>query len=283
MSGERYDLIGDVHGMRATLEVLLERLGHVRGPEGWHHPEGRRVVFVGDLIDRGPDPLGCLDIARELVEQANALMVLGNHELNALHYLHEPPLRERSGPQKAQFHPTLDHLQADPQRWAVLSAFLRRCPLALELDEGRLRVVHACWDEEHVARLPRDLVRDEDLVAVSEWGDLIESAETCLKGPEEPCVPFVDAHGQVRVRKRVPWWVDHPADAPFTVFGHYWFPWRQELEATPREPALLGEGRNAACLDWCAGRGGPAVALRWPERDFVLAENVDRPQKTARS
>ena len=51
------DIVGDVHGELGALDALLDRLGYVRG----RHPEGRRLVFVGDLIDRGPDSAGVLE------------------------------------------------------------------------------------------------------------------------------------------------------------------------------------------------------------------------------
>src|SRR5690606_8373786 len=81
-----FDIIGDVHGCRAELELLLERLGYdiVRNDEGQAvdaaHPDGRTVIFVGDLVDRGPDTPGVLRLAMGMVEAGHALSVMGNHE-----------------------------------------------------------------------------------------------------------------------------------------------------------------------------------------------------------
>ncbi|MFK5004614.1 metallophosphoesterase, partial [Klebsiella pneumoniae] len=57
-----FDIIGDVHGCLDELTALLARLGYEpAGPGGVPvHPAGRRAVFVGDLVDRGPDSPGVL-------------------------------------------------------------------------------------------------------------------------------------------------------------------------------------------------------------------------------
>src|SRR5262245_22982185 len=60
-------IVGDVHGCRDELERLLEHVGFVRGDQ---------VVLVGDLVARGPDPCGTL----ELVRNVGAWSVRGNHE-----------------------------------------------------------------------------------------------------------------------------------------------------------------------------------------------------------
>lgn len=81
-----FDVIGDVHGCRAELEELLGELGYAIARDdqgravGARHPEGRRAVFVGDLVDRGPDTPGVLRLAMGMVEAGDALAVCGNHE-----------------------------------------------------------------------------------------------------------------------------------------------------------------------------------------------------------
>ena len=88
-----FDIVGDVHGCADELEQLLDRLGYHRtavGEEpGWGtvayvHPEGRKAVFVGDLVDRGPRVLDTLRIGRNMTTLGSALCVPGNHDVKLL-------------------------------------------------------------------------------------------------------------------------------------------------------------------------------------------------------
>ncbi|PRY46708.1 calcineurin-like phosphoesterase family protein [Umezawaea tangerina] len=81
-----FDAIGDVHGCRVELEELLRDLGYgivhddrLRAVDAVH-PDGRTVLFVGDLVDRGPDTPGVLRLAMGMVAAGRALVVRGNHE-----------------------------------------------------------------------------------------------------------------------------------------------------------------------------------------------------------
>ena len=74
------DIIGDVHGELGALRALLDRLG-VDVDAG---TATRPVVFVGDLVDRGPDSPGVVAVVRRLVEAGVAHCIIGNHELNLL-------------------------------------------------------------------------------------------------------------------------------------------------------------------------------------------------------
>ena len=76
-----FDIIGDVHGCHDELVLLLGKLGYVVAEDGSSavHPEGRRAVFLGDLVDRGPDVPGVLRLAMGMVERGSALCVPGNH------------------------------------------------------------------------------------------------------------------------------------------------------------------------------------------------------------
>ena len=78
-----YDIIGDVHGYAATLEKLLEQLGYSKKGGTYSHPT-RQAMFVGDIIDRGPKIREALHLVRRMVLEGAALMVLGNHEFNAI-------------------------------------------------------------------------------------------------------------------------------------------------------------------------------------------------------
>ena len=77
------DLIGDIHGHADKLEQLLLKLGYNKNRDIYSHPE-RKVLFVGDYIDRGPKIKQTLKIVRSMVESENAIALMGNHEYNAL-------------------------------------------------------------------------------------------------------------------------------------------------------------------------------------------------------
>lgn len=147
------DVVGDVHGELDALRALMGVLGYdARGG----HPGGRRLVFVGDLCDRGPDSPGVLALARRMIEEGRAQAVLGNHELNLL--------RESRKHGNGWFYGD-DHDRAagefgasrpmDDGAQAAALAFLRELPVALQRDD--LRVVHAVWDDASLARLGGEL------------------------------------------------------------------------------------------------------------------------------
>src|SRR5580658_2750257 len=85
---QKYDIVGDVHGHATKLKFLLEKLGYREKKGVYSHPE-RKVIFVGDFIDRGPEIRATLQIARAMVDGESALAVMGNHEFNAMAY-HTP-------------------------------------------------------------------------------------------------------------------------------------------------------------------------------------------------
>jgi len=142
------DVVGDVHGELDALLALLVHLGYDRDGQ---HPDDRRLVFVGDLCDRGHDSPGVIALVQRLVQSGRALATLGNHEINLLRgdrkdgndwFWSEFSARD------AKYEPRT-HLP--PERREDVIAFLRRLPLALERDD--LRVVHAAWDQAAIAQL----------------------------------------------------------------------------------------------------------------------------------
>ena len=85
---QKYDLIGDIHGYATTLKALLTKLDYHFEEGAYRHPE-RKVIFLGDFIDRGPEIRETLQTVRAMVDGGSALAVMGNHEFNALAY-HAP-------------------------------------------------------------------------------------------------------------------------------------------------------------------------------------------------
>lgn len=139
-----FDIIGDVHGCDAELVALLGHLGHPADP-GRPHPEGRTIVFVGDLVDRGPASPTVVLRVKSLVEAGRALCVAGNHDIRLAEALRGLPVEPGHGLEAslAQLAP----LPADVRH--TVAAFLAELPGHLVLDDGRLVVAHAGLEEIH--------------------------------------------------------------------------------------------------------------------------------------
>ncbi|MEU4600384.1 polynucleotide kinase-phosphatase [Nocardia sp. NPDC023988] len=149
-----FDIIGDVHGCRAELESLLTELGWVlvRDEAGRlvdaTHPDGRQAVFVGDLVDRGPDSPGVLRLVMGMTDNGNALCVPGNHE--------QKLLRKLRGKQVTVSHglaETLEQLESETPEFVDDAArWIDKLVSHLRLDGGRLVVAHAGLKEEYHGR-----------------------------------------------------------------------------------------------------------------------------------
>lgn len=292
------DIVGDVHGEIELLTRLLVKLG--RDPltlqAATPASAGRSLVFVGDLVDRGPDTVAVLDRVMPAVRAGRAWCVLGNHELNALrvpsqvdhsHWFHGSGAAPVAMPQTV----------LPPEQQEVVLAFFRSLPLALVRED--VAVVHAAWDAEAVQWLRG---RDD---AVAAWNLAHRTAPPggwdSRVNPADPAAadarlvrrnanpvrrlttgPEHRADAPFRIRDRVfndartPWW-DRHAGPPFVVFGHYWR--RPRETPPPGDPALpfgghgpedeLGlpgaDGRlSAMCIDHCAG-------ARWQQRPPAVA------------
>ncbi|MFS2294607.1 MAG: metallophosphoesterase [Actinomadura sp.] len=149
-----FDVIGDVHGCRAELEDLLTRLGYAvrRDAEGRavgaSHPGGRTAVFVGDLVDRGPDSPGVLRLAMGMVAAGDALCVSGNHEAKLVRALRGRKVRLTHGLAES-----MEQLSAEPEDFrAEALRFMDGLISHYVLDGGRLVVAHAGLKEEYHGR-----------------------------------------------------------------------------------------------------------------------------------
>ncbi|WP_367178245.1 metallophosphoesterase, partial [uncultured Maricaulis sp.] len=88
------DVFGDIHGHARPLIHALEVLGYENRSGVWRHPMGRKALFLGDLIDRGPQNIEVVRTAKAMCEAGEAVCLMGNHELNAIHYATPDPMRE---------------------------------------------------------------------------------------------------------------------------------------------------------------------------------------------
>ena len=135
-----YDLIGDIHGQADELEALLEKLGY-RQKDGIYRHESRKVIFLGDFVDRGPHQRRVFNLVRPMIEASDAYSVMGNHEFNAISY-YTPRnaggyLRDRSHKNTIQHRAFLDEFENAPQEWSETIEWFKTLPLWIDL-EGAL-------------------------------------------------------------------------------------------------------------------------------------------------
>ncbi|HYO10904.1 MAG TPA: polynucleotide kinase-phosphatase [Tepidisphaeraceae bacterium] len=154
-----FDIIGDVHGCFDELVELIERLGYAVSAspeasdgEGFGYsvvpPAGRKAVFLGDLVDRGPKVVPVLRLVMSMVRQGHALCVPGNHDVKLLRKLRGKDVRITHGLDQ-----TLRELEAEPQAFSgEVERFIDSLVSHYVLDDGRLVVAHAGMKEQYVGR-----------------------------------------------------------------------------------------------------------------------------------
>ena len=299
-----YDLIGDIHGHADELVQLLETLGYGKVQGAYRHPE-RKVIFLGDFIDRGPKIRQVLETVRPMIEERTALAVMGNHELNALAYHTEDPetpgqyLRRHSPKNEHQHRQTLEQLK--PQELRSYLEWFRTLPMWLDLDG--VRAVHACWDDRKIGKIANAIEEHGGITsaflqsACLEGRSLIGPVEVVLKGKEAALpdgITFSDKDGHVRTSTRIRWYLspnghsyrtyaltdeiacDLELDAtviaeadPYPITAKPVFVGHYWLSAD--RPEILAE--NVACLDFSVAKGGFLCAYRWNGEQKLSNEN----------
>jgi polynucleotide kinase-phosphatase len=236
-----FDVIGDVHGCATELEELLELLGYEaverrpgEFPDGgpvYAHPDGRRAVFVGDLVDRGPRSLDTIRIVRNMVEHGSAHAVPGNHDVRLVRALRGRDVRITHGLERtlAEVDVVPDE-RRQPARDEVVR-FLDALVSHYVFDGGELVVAHAGMKEEMQGR-GSGKVRDFAL-----YGET--TGET-----DEFGLPV-----------RWNWAAEYRGRAT-VVYGHTPVP----------EPEWLNRTIN---IDTGCVFGGRLTALRYPEKELV--------------
>ena len=234
-----FDIIGDLHGCCDELEALLAALGYtyeVTPTQGtysrvYRHPEGRKAVFLGDLVDRGPRILDTFQLVRSMVLAGNALALPGNHDNKLLKKLNGRDVQVSHGMQQS-----LDELEALPdelrgQLKREMSDFLDGLISHYVLDGGKLVVAHAGMKASMQGRAS-SRVRDFAL-----YGET--TGETDEFGLPVRCSWASEYSGRARV-----------------VYGH-----------TPVvKPEWLN---NTINIDTGCVFGGSLTALRYPEMELV--------------
>ena len=143
-----FDIIGDVHGCCAELEVLLDQLGYRIAGGKVEPPPGRKAVFVGDLVDRGPNAPGVLALVMCMVESGAALCVPGNHDARLVRALQGRKVQRTHG--LAETLIQLDDETAEFKK--KVETFLGGLVSHYVLDGGALVVAHAGMKEDMAGR-----------------------------------------------------------------------------------------------------------------------------------
>jgi polynucleotide kinase-phosphatase len=148
-----FDIFGDVHGCASELRTLLTELGWTIRHDGEQavdatHPDGRQAVFVGDLVDRGPDTPGVLRLVMGMVASGNAICVSGNHEAKLVRALKGAKVNVSHGLAES-----LAQLEAETEEFRRQALeFMDGLISHYVLDDGRLVVAHAGLKEAYHGR-----------------------------------------------------------------------------------------------------------------------------------
>lgn len=221
-----YDLIGDVHGCADSLTLLLEKLGYVRrnGLYQYHNQaKPRQLIFVGDIVDRGPKIREAILMIREMVEGGTAQVVMGNHEHNVLGYSTPAPassskqyLREHTPNHNRQIRETLEQFANYPDDWKDMLEWLYDWPLFLEFEH--FRVVHACWDQALIdqfkLRCPSASIDPEFLIESQDHklfaGRFMSRTTRGISLPLPDQQSMTSSDGYTRRSFRIKFWVSNP-------------------------------------------------------------------------
>lgn len=298
------DLIGDIHGHADKLEELLQKLGYVKCNSTYTHTD-RKVLFVGDYIDRGPKIRETLQIVKAMVDSDNAIALMGNHEYNALcfHFQNTSGghLRKHTIQNLIQHYETIKQFQNKQSEYQDYLAWFKTLPLYYETD--KLKAVHACWDNNTIEYLRKVLVNDrltDDLIyeSVKKGTTLHEAIEQTLKGKEMKLpegLSFADKDGTIRTEVRIKWWEDPSVMTYKSMSVEF-------LDTLPEEPIELSQLKsldfykaddkkvffghywlkgdpilhreNICCLDYSIAKNGKLVAYRLNDESVLDHRNL---------
>jgi hypothetical protein len=284
------DFIGDIHGHAEKLIQLLEKLGYTFQDGSYSH-QSRKVLFIGDYIDRGPEIRKTLMIVRQMVESGNAVAMMGNHEYNAIcfHYQENDGghLRKHLIKNIIQHYETLRQFQNKQEEYEDYIEWFKGLPLYYETDY--FRAAHACWDNNNIAFLRTILRHDrlyENLLkqSVNKRTELYRTLDETLKGKEIKMpqgISLFDKDGTERKQIRIKWWedpsqstynslsvlpIDNLSDEPIdlSTLNHpgYYLPTEKPVFFghywLKGQPGLIR--KNICCLDFSVAQNGHLAA-----------------------
>jgi hypothetical protein len=301
-----YDLIGDIHGYATELKALLTKMDYQEIDGVWQHPE-RKVIFLGDFVDRGPEQVETVQIAKAMVDSGNALAVMGNHEYNAVAWATPDPefpnehLRPHTDKNLDQHKEFLEQVGKTGNLHSEFIEWFKSLPVYLDLPG--LRVVHACWHPDYIEAISsytdskNRLLPETWKYSSREGSEAYDAIETLLKGLEIPLPEgyfFYDKSGHKRTDIRTKWW----RESEGTFYDLAMVP-GSEIERIPdkkvqasflpgydnKKPVFVGhywlKGEPApltdhiACLDYSVakGSGGKLCAYRFNHCEKIHPAN----------
>lgn len=297
--GRGYDIIGDVHGCAYSLEALLERLDYRLQRGVWRHPT-RQALFLGDIIDRGPNIRRALHTVYNMVQAGAAHCLMGNHEFYALAWHTLAPagssqifVREHNLRHQRLMQETSEQFANYANEWQQFIAWFSQLPLFMEHQHCRL--VHAYWDEQLIETLKTrfadgrvDLAFFQQAATPNSFAHQVFNR--LLRGINLPLpqgLRLTSHDGYIRESFRSKFWVeDHPPQTyGDVVFQPDALPehvanlplpdrYKQFLLSYDASQPILFVGhywrsgipnlltKNVACLDYSAVQGGKLVAYR---------------------
>ena len=297
-------VFGDIHGHYDTLLQLLDKLD--LDPNNL--PDQVELVFLGDLIDRGPKSFQVVELVKSLCEQGKARCILANHEFNFVNFntetvpksgIYRRPRKDKNLTEIAETWASyrINGKHQTEQREAHI-AWFKTLPVAIELDG--LNVVHACWHAPSLALLEKRgdgyYLSDENWEKAWIEGDpIFDAVENICKGVERYLdgQEFRDGNGVPRKNARVRWWDPEPKswDDYIVVPNHV----RENIQLNGKPPSncefavttptLFGhywrEGEPtietplASCIDYsvASDKGGYLCAYKFCEGDTELHQD----------
>ena len=287
------DLIGDIHGHADKLKALLDKLGYVLKNGTYTHLE-RKILFVGDYIDRGPQIRETLMIVKAMADSGDAIALLGNHEYNALCFnaskIEGGHLRKHSIKNIIQHYQTLLQFQNKQAEYEAYLKWFKTLPLFYETEN--FRATHACWDNKIITFLKNKLWNNrltDELIyqSATKKTHFNNAIDITLKG-KEISMPgdlfFIDKDGTKRTDIRIKWWED-PTKTNYKNISVESFEDLPEIPVdtdllpnidfynTDDIPVFFGHywlkgkpalySHNICCLDYSVAKNGCLVAYRF--------------------
>lgn len=287
-----YDVIGDIHGHYNDLINLLIKMGYKKENNSYKHST-RKVLFLGDYIDRGINQEKVINLVRTMITKGDAMGIMGNHEYNAICFATANPdspteyLRPHNKGNISQHQSFLNDFPFGSDKHTDAIKWFKTLPLFIDL--GDVRFVHATWDKESIEFLKENLsnnkLDDKFIIKSSIKGtDEFIHLEKTLKGIELTLpddLTWSDMHGKKRNTMRFNWFQSNSLtkyrECALSFPDVSLLPDRV-IKNKPKTyidtiPVFFGhywfsgkpriQHSYAACLDYSVAKNGTLVAYRW--------------------